>query len=363
MEKEPRQQVNPVTVRDSCIALFKSLVENPALRSDPSLNQLDDGTILTMFCVIRFWGMDSLARLSGIGAVSDWEEKFEELRVQLGRMTKDTLLDLASRTGDGTSLLLLSTARDALRMMTIVIEERLRRWKIGPEYVAYRDIKSKERLDKILQEISPKSSYYYIPGDEPEDRMHYIHVGFLEFIEKLKETPLADWDHFPHTVLGDHRPAPHPEWDEKAAEYLKRDIESTLKEDLPILSGELDNAPLQMRTVIRDIYSGRYYGIDPRTTPTPKEIETDKISPSEMKELGTELDPEILLTLKQSRDRQGRMLHLMATKDPILFWASMKHQTEHHINKTKVAEELDVSRPTLNERYEKITSEIKKLVK
>lgn len=363
MPKKASQQVNLNTVRNSSIALIEALATNAALSDDeivPSLGKLTDGTLLAMFCVIRFWALDSFARLSGIGSVSDWKKQFEELGSQLPKVSKSDLSALALRTGDGTSLLLLATGFDALRMMAVAVERKLDPLPIGKEYVKFRDTSSEENLETMLQAISPTPLYYHIKGEPPEDREQDIYEGFLKFINRLQKTPVGNWEDFPYTVLGDHRPAPHPEWDKKAREFLKRDIEDTLKNELPILSGKLEDAPLQTRTVLRDKYKIWCPQITFRTTGevvTPKNLDLEKIGPDKMQELGHSLNPEIKVGEKEEREAEKRNLLEIAKQDSELYFAWKKHKG----NKSKIAGELGVSRPTLDKRLKKIRSKNKKL--
>src|SRR4030095_13704744 len=110
--KKPRPEVNPNTVRNLCAHLVKVLVNNAAPDDQvlSALEKLKPGTLLAMFCVIRFWALDAFARLSGIGSVSNWDKKFEDLGLHLPTVSRSDLLDLGSRTQDGTSLALLTIA-------------------------------------------------------------------------------------------------------------------------------------------------------------------------------------------------------------------------------------------------------------
>jgi Bacterial regulatory protein, Fis family len=340
------------------------LANDPAFPEDQFqalVARLEAGTILVMFCVIRFWALDSFARLSGIASLSDWKKQFEEMDMQLTKVTHSDLSRLATQTEDGTSLLFLATALDALRMMAIAIETRLEPLSIGKEYVCFRETESEESLEKLLKDISPSNSYYHIKGERPEERRSDIQVGFLEFIDKQKRTPVGNWKDIPHTVLADHRPAPHPEWDHKAREFLTREIEDALKSDLPILDGRVENATLQVRTALRDKYKSLSPQITFKTTGEtvkPRNLDLEKITPEKQHELGGPLNPEILFNARQTRTKQVALTDHIKKSDPRLFWALMKNRTKNGVNKTKAARDLGISRQALGERIEKLVTKV-----
>jgi regulatory Fis family protein len=254
--------------------------------------------------------------------------------------------------------LLLTIAFDALRMMAIVIERKLDPLPIGKEYVRFRDTKSEENLENILRTISPSPSYRRIKGEPPEDRRSDIQAGFFNFIDKLQKKPVGNWRAFPRAVLADHRPAPHPEWDQKAREFLSREIENTLKSDLPILSGKLENAPLQMRTVVRDKYlKWCPQIIFPATgeVVTAKNLDLEKITDEKMQELEGQFNPEIQLGDKEERENLARKLRAIAKSDAPLYWALMKTEG----NKSKAAAALGISRTALYERLDKVLEKLK----
>jgi hypothetical protein len=360
MRKRASQQVNPNTVRNSCIALIEALATNANLKDDqviPSLGKLKAGTILAMFCVIRFWALDSFVRLSGIGSVSNWDKQFEELGLQLPKVSKPDLSNLALQTGDGVSSLFLATAFDALRMIAIAIEKKLEQRPIGKKYVRFRDTVSEQSLDEVLKAISPSPSYYHIKNEPSEDRRSDIFTAFLDFIDKQKKAPIENWADFPHTVLADHRVAPHPEWDNRAQAFLSREVEDTLRNDLPILGGKVENAPLRVRTALRDKYSSRFPQISFKTTGetvTPRNLDLEAITPDKLHELGGQLNPEILFDARQSKTKKVELVDRIKKSDPQLYWALMKNRTANRVNKTKAAKDIGITRQALDKRIKKI---------
>ena len=363
MPREASPEVNPNTVSKLCAHLVTVLANNSALSEDQvfsALGKLKAGTLLAMFCVIRFWALDTFARLSGIGSVSEWGKKFE-VNLHLPKVSQSDLLDLASRTQDETSLLLLTIAFDALRMMAIVIERKLDSLPVGKKYVRFRDAESEENLENILQTISPRPSYYRIRGERLEERRSDIRAEFLEFINKPKRTPVGNWKDIPHAALADHRPAPHPEWDQQAREFLSREIEEALKSDLPILDGRVENVSLQVKTALRDKYKSLFPQITFKTTGEtvkPRNFDLEKITPEKLHEIGGHLNPEILFNAEQSKTKQAALIDSIKKFDPQLFWALMKNRTKNRVNKTKAARDLEISRPALDERIEQLVTHI-----
>lgn len=143
----------------------------------------------------------------------------------------------------------------------------------------------------------------------------------------------------------------------RAREFLKRDIEDTLKNELPILSGKLEDAPLQTRTVLRDKYKIWCPQITFRTTGevvTAKNLDLEKIRPDKLQELGNPLNPEILLDKKQSKEKEDKFFDGLKKSDPTLYWTLMKNRTETRVNKSKAAKDLKISRQALDKRLKKI---------
>jgi regulatory Fis family protein len=362
-----KPQVNPNTVRNVCIEFIKALVNLPTLPREqflPALGTLNDGTLLAMFCVLRLWAVDAWVRLCGVGPIRDWKSKFEQLESQLAKLSETDLLTLSAQSDDGISILFLATAMDALGIVAVEINERLQESPIGESYVQFRDSENRPNLEKILHQVSPPKSYYRIPGEPHEDRRNDILVGFFAFIDKLKKknTPVGDWENFPHTVLESHRPAPHPQLDKEARNCLNRDIGESLSSELPILSGKLETASLQMRTVLRDKYKQWCPDFTfPATgeTVTPRHLDLEKIGSDKMRELGDLLAAESVLHEGAKERAKERKLLQIAKQDSALYFAWMKHQG----NKSKIAAELGMSRPTLDSRLKKILKKIRSKTK
>jgi len=293
MSKPASQQtVHPEVVRNSCIALIGTLARDASLSDDqitPALETLSAETLLPMFITTHLWAADCLARLTGIEPTVGLKENLQRFVSALP--VGAAVLEALALKGDEAALLFLATAQDALRMMDTAIKKRLGTLPIGRQYVDFRKTSSEESLEWILKKISPKPSYYYIGVDTSDDRKMDIRDGFFAFVDRLKEMPIGGWEDFPHTVLGEHRPAPHPEWDSAAKEYFIDEIESALWNDLPVLNGKLEKAPLAMRDVVRGRYE-EWYGIYRQM----REGKTEKIKPHrldlDLRSLGNEEDKE-----------------------------------------------------------------------
>ena len=274
------------------------------------------------------------------------------------KLEADSFVRLYLQAEDETLVLTLISALLGLHQIRTEIDRRIGSKKIGAKYLLFLQRQEPGTLQALIDAVKPVLSYYSLKDDTPKDREQEVCLAIEKFIERLSRsvrTNLEDWSHIPASTVEGSKSLKAPTWEKVAPFFLQASIKQGIQKYHPILSGKVENAPLQVRTHFRDRYAGQAQKIAFPTT-------GEEVEPKEVPlegEVKDELDPEALLADKQARERQGRMIQLCLKEDSALYWALVKHDG----NKIKAAKELRISRPTLYERLDRIGKHIKNQIK
>lgn len=255
---------------DQVKALVKEIHNEQTIRLG-NLSEWEPQHLITFDTILKFWTINGLLRL--IGMVNEAENPnpdcwaiADEAFDLLIHINREDIAKLYIQSGDSESVIIFLTIYIDRYATLREIQKRIETKEIGRRFLDWRNNRTDETVDNLINIILRKSSAWYKTKKltKRAGRLAYTPIkeikltpdneGAIETKAKAFEAvalcyhqlrdmiECGDLSPIPHSIIKGVCPV-HPVWERQSPPILREMIQWTVKEYFPIVSGDLEKSP------------------------------------------------------------------------------------------------------------------------